>query len=98
MICLLIEIDSKDIISVEVFLMQNHVPHKMYHNLWQGYFKSITELAMERIIEINNLEELEDEQHQKIVNKVAKCLDEDENNFLYLLLKAEGLIEKEIIK
>lgn len=93
---MIFEIESNESILVETLLMENGIKHNMYHNTWQRYFELITESALENVTLINQLEELEDIRKQEIINKISKQLDMDDKNFIYLLYKAEELIEKEI--
>lgn len=93
---LVIHINPQEYINVETFLMENNLEYKVYQNLWEGYFEVIAETAFENVLNINKDVYTSQEEKESIIKHTVKKLDEDEGSFLYLLFKAEGLVEKKL--
>lgn len=96
MTLLVIHINPQEYINVETFLMENNLEYKVYQNLWEGYFEVIAETAFENVLNTNGDVYMSQKDKESVIKNTVKRLNEDEGSFLYLLFKAEELVEKKL--
>lgn len=93
---MVIHINPQEYINVETFLMENNLEYKVYQNLWEGYFEVIAETAFENVLNTNGDVYMSQKDKESVIKNTVKRLNEDEGSFLYLLFKAEELVEKKL--